>query len=373
MDYSISLLSLIFLLPLTLSSLPPPPNHPFSKIYAFGDSFTDTGNTHSSTGPYAFRSVSNPPYGTTFFHHPTNRYSDGRLVIDFLATALSLPFLPPYLNQSSHFSSHGVNFAVAGSTALDHEVFVKHNITLDLKRESLGTQLGWFNGYLEEKGCGRVGSMECRSAMEGALFWVGEIGANDYAYSFGSSLSPKAIRQQAVRNVISFLQEILKKGAKHIIVQGLPLNGCLPLSLFLTPPEDRDALGCSSSVNKLSSDHNDLLQQKLHQLRSHHPNAIISFADYLRAHRTVVQNPKANGFVEPFKACCGAGGGQYNFDIFNTCGSKEASAACSNPSEYVNWDGVHLTEAMYEKVAEMFFHGGYCQPSFDVFLRKQEK
>ncbi|KAG0483296.1 hypothetical protein HPP92_011380 [Vanilla planifolia] len=370
MDCLSSSLLIISLLPLTFSS-PLTPKPPFSKIYAFGDSFTDTGNTHSATGPFNFRHVSNPPYGTTFFHRPTNRYSDGRLVVDFLASALSLPFLPPYLDPSSRASSHGVNFAVAGSTALDYEVFVRHNITFDTTPQSLGTQLQWFNSYLEQKGCRGDGSRECAMALGGALFWVGEIGINDYAYSYGSSLSPEYIQKEAIRNIVNFLQGILSKGAKHVIVQGLPLSGCLPLSLILSPSEDKDVLGCSSSINKISSSHNLLLQNKLHELRKKYPTAIISYADYLSAHHTIISNPKANGFLEPFKTCCGAGGGAYNFDIFDTCGSPQASKACSDPSKYVNWDGVHLTEAMYKKVAYMFFHGGYCRPSFDIFAWKK--
>ncbi|KAL0355168.1 UNVERIFIED_CONTAM: GDSL esterase/lipase [Sesamum radiatum] len=78
---------------------------PFNTIYAFGDSYTDTGNTRSNTGPNGFMFVSNLPYGRTFFHRPTNRYSDGRLVIDFVAQALSLPFLSPYLDQKADRSS----------------------------------------------------------------------------------------------------------------------------------------------------------------------------------------------------------------------------------------------------------------------------
>ena len=181
--------------------------HHFSKIYAFGDSFTDTGNTHSITGPYSFGHVSSPPYGSTFFHHSTNRYSDGRLVVDFLATDLSLPFLPPYLVRSSNFS-HGVNFAVAGSTAIAHEFFAQNNVTMDITPQSLMTQLIWFEKYLEGKGCRGKGSRRCQAEMEDALFWVGEIGANDYAYTLGSSVPSSTIQQLAIKSVTRFLQVI---------------------------------------------------------------------------------------------------------------------------------------------------------------------
>ena len=50
------------------------------------------------------------------------------------------------------------------------------------------------------------GSPACTAAFEDALFWVGEIGANDYAYAIGSSLTPEAVRDLAVKNVAGFLQ-----------------------------------------------------------------------------------------------------------------------------------------------------------------------
>lgn len=176
-----------------------------SKIYAFGDSYTDTGNTRSATGPQSFTSVSKLPYGTTFFHRPTNRYSDGRLVIDFLASEFSLPFLPPYLHHNPN-SSHGVNFAVAGATAIDHDFFVKNNLTLDITPQSLTTELKWFDKYLEEKGCRAKGTPECNAVFKDALFWVGEIGANDYAYTLGSAITTKQIRDLGVNSVARFLQ-----------------------------------------------------------------------------------------------------------------------------------------------------------------------
>lgn len=48
-------------------------------LFNFGDSNSDTGGFNA-----AFGYTSNPPYGRAFFHRPTGRFCDGRLVIDFM-------------------------------------------------------------------------------------------------------------------------------------------------------------------------------------------------------------------------------------------------------------------------------------------------
>lgn len=195
------------ILSLTLSSTAAPSpklqTQPFSRIFAFGDSYTDTGNTHSSTGPTGFQHVSNPPYGVTFFHKPTNRYSDGRLVIDLLAAYLNLPFLPPYLSKKAD-RSHGVNFAVAGATASSFEFFKRNNLSLDVTPQSIGTEFIWFSKYLEGGGCS--GHLMIKDCLSDVLFWVGEIGINDYSYNFGSEVSNDLILNLGVQNLFKFLK-----------------------------------------------------------------------------------------------------------------------------------------------------------------------
>lgn len=179
---------------------------PFNKIFAFGDSFTDTGNTKNANGPSGFGHVSNDPYGSSFFNHSTNRYSDGRLVIDFVAESLSLPYLPPYLHKKGN-DTFGVNFAVAGSTAINHLFFVRNNLTLDVTPQSIQTQLLWFNRYLESQGCKGVNeSSECKVDFDDTLFWFGEIGVNDYAYTLGSEVSQDTIRKLAMYSVSDVLK-----------------------------------------------------------------------------------------------------------------------------------------------------------------------
>ena len=53
----------------------------YTSVFSFGDSLADTGNVYFSepTSHCLF-----PPYGETYFHHPSGRCCNGRLVIDFI-------------------------------------------------------------------------------------------------------------------------------------------------------------------------------------------------------------------------------------------------------------------------------------------------
>lgn len=155
------------------------------------------------------------------------------------------------------------------------------------------------------------------------------------------------------------------------MVQGLPPTGCLPLALTLAPEDDRDAMGCVGSANNQTYSHNTILQAKLHDFRVRFPHAVIVYADYWNAYSTIMKNGDKYGFRELFKTCCGSGGGPYNFEVFDTCGSSSATV-CPNPSQYINWDGVHLTEATYKVLSNLFLHGRFCHPPFDYLLSRKQ-
>jgi len=57
----------------------------YSRLFAFGNSLTDTGNSAifpvTAGGPFT-----RLPYGETYFGHPSGRASNGRLILDFLGT-----------------------------------------------------------------------------------------------------------------------------------------------------------------------------------------------------------------------------------------------------------------------------------------------
>lgn len=64
----------------------------------------------------------------------------------FAAEAYGLPLLPPYLSLAKGAKiEHGVNFAVAGATALDAKFFYDRKMGQFLwTNDSLSVQLGWF-------------------------------------------------------------------------------------------------------------------------------------------------------------------------------------------------------------------------------------
>lgn len=63
-----------------------------------------------------------------------------------IAEAYGLPYLPPYLGLAKGLKyEHGVNFAVAGATALDAKFFYGMKLGRILwTNDSLSVQLGWF-------------------------------------------------------------------------------------------------------------------------------------------------------------------------------------------------------------------------------------
>lgn len=155
-----------------------------------------------------------------------------------------------------------------------------------------------------------------------------------------------------------------------MVVQNLPTTGCLPLAMTLAPTDDRDDIGCVKSSNIQSNTHNLYLQTRIQDLRKQFPESIIVYADYYNAFREVMKHPANYRFKESFKACCGTGE-PYNFAVFATCGTPNVSV-CANPAQYINWDGVHLTEAMYKVLAWMFIEGKFSQPAFSFLLSKKQ-
>uniref|UniRef100_J3LP08 Esterase n=1 Tax=Oryza brachyantha TaxID=4533 RepID=J3LP08_ORYBR len=326
----------------------------FTHLFSFGDSITDTGNLVSFVPS---STAARLPYGETFFRRPTGRFCDGRLIVDFLAEELRLPYLTAFLRgRTAEDFRRGANFAVSASTALGQEFFNEMGLDLTIiPPYSLDVQLEWFKVLLHTF----VSTDEERKEiMSKSLFLMGEVGYNDYNHPFFQNrcftteikpLVPKVIAK--IENAIKVLIEL---GAKTIVVPGLFPIGCVPryLTIFQnkTNPKDYDEFGCIKWLNDFSKEHNRALTYMLEQIPRDLTLTIV-YADYYSGALEITRHPVVHGFKKEtvLVACCGDGG-PYNSNSLFGCGSP-SSNLCSDPSKHISWDGLHLTEAAYNFVA----------------------
>ncbi|XP_058226175.1 acetylajmalan esterase-like isoform X2 [Rhododendron vialii] len=323
----------------------------FDRIYQLGDSLSDTGNLIREVPIGIATPYASLPYGETFFKRATGRCSNGLLMIDYFAISAGLPFLNPYKNIGSDFG-HGVNFAVAGATALPVEFLASKLIFPLLTESSLRVQLDWMSGHFNSI-CST--ERDCGEKLKKSLFIVGEIGGNDFNYALVEgknieevkSLVPDAVKAITDARAISY-------GADRVIVAGNWPFGCFPiyLTVFQTGnPTAYDKNQCLKQLNDLSMYFNDQLRNAIHELKKEFPDASIAYGDYYNAFLQLLNNASALGFdvTSTRKSCCGIGG-PYDFTLTLLCGFPGVPV-CSQPNRYIHWDGIHLTQEAYRLMA----------------------
>ncbi|MCH1923084.1 SGNH/GDSL hydrolase family protein, partial [Shewanella sp. A3A] len=75
-------------------------------VFNFGDSNSDTGGVAAVMGIHIAA-----PEGRAYFHHPTGRLSDGRVILDFICESLNTHHLSPFMRPLGADYNNGVNFA----------------------------------------------------------------------------------------------------------------------------------------------------------------------------------------------------------------------------------------------------------------------
>ncbi|XP_039116527.1 GDSL esterase/lipase At1g28580-like isoform X1 [Dioscorea cayenensis subsp. rotundata] len=331
----------------------------FCSIITFGGSMADNGNLlyylHYQSA------VGYPPNGETFFGHPTGRFSDGRIISDFLAEWMGLPFLPAYLRgPDGHDFEKGVNFAFGGATALNTSFFIDHGLPLPVKNISLYDQIGWFRDMLHDH-CSS--HSDCGHMLSRTLFIIGPVGENDIHMPLLQGTTVHQIKTiiypAIIQSVVSAIETLIELGARTIVVPNLHPGGCVPLILSAFQSSGQDyydkRTGCIKWLNELTEFYNQLLQVELQQIQHLFHNITIFFADNYGFMNEILESPQSYGFgSQPLLACCG-GNGPYNIESGLKCGDK-GSKTFGDPSRFVFWDVVHPTEAVNKIFATRLFN-----------------
>ncbi|KAH0733243.1 hypothetical protein KY290_002355 [Solanum tuberosum] len=342
----------------------------FEAIFNFGDSNTDTG------GFWAAFPAQAPPHGMTYFNKPVGRATDGRVVVDFLAQALDLPFLSPYLQSIGSDYKHGANFATLASTVRLPQTSLFVTGVSPFSLEIQLRQMKEFKVKVDE--LPRKGKSNLPSPnIFGKSLYTFYIGQNDFTGNM-ARLGISGVKEflpQVVSQIASTIKEIYALGGRTFWVLNLAPIGCYPAFLVQLPhnTSDIDQFGCLISYNNAVVNYNNMLKAALAKTRKELADANVVYVDTHTVLLELFQHPTSHGLRYGTKACCGYGGGLYNYNQQVFCGNTKqvngktvTAKACNDPQNYVSWDGIHATDAANKLTAYAILNGSYFDPPFPL-------
>ncbi|KAL6546547.1 hypothetical protein OROMI_022268 [Orobanche minor] len=315
---------------LTNSSIP--------ALFIFGDSTVDSGNNNYIK---TIARSNFPPYGKDFPNHiPTGRFTNGKLVTDFLASYAGIKeFVPPYLDPTLSLDDlkTGVCFASAGTGFDPLTAQISDGVI------SMENQLKYFKEYKYRMEL-HIGKESTRSLISKALFYI-SAGTNDFILNYyGPPIRRKTYTISTYQDFViqlgqEFVQGLLNMGARNIAFVGLPPLGCVPAVITINSGNALSHRRCIERLSSVARDYNRLLQNKLTAMQNH--GIKIKYMDTYKPLDDMIKRPQQFGFEKVNSGCCGSG------LIETSLLCNKHSVICSDDSKYVFWDSVHPTEAAY--------------------------
>ncbi|XP_004292698.1 PREDICTED: esterase-like [Fragaria vesca subsp. vesca] len=292
----------------------------FPAIFNFGDSNSDTGGLAAAFFP------SPAPYGETYFHLSPGRFSDGRLIIDFLAKSLGHPYLSAYLDSLGTNFSYEANFATAASTIrLPHLILPKaagfSPFYLDIQYLQF-LQLKSRSQLIRQRGVIFASLMPMEEYFSKALYTF-DIGQNDLGEGLSRNMTIQEVNASVPDIITGFstnIKKIYDLGARSFWIHNTGPVGCLPIILVRFPSAQKDEAGCAKAYNEVAQHLNHKLKQAVVQLRKDLPLAAFTYVDVYSVKYSLFKEPAKFGFELPLVACCGYGG-KYNYNSSAGCGT----------------------------------------------------
>ncbi|XP_060675989.1 GDSL esterase/lipase At5g03610-like isoform X2 [Ziziphus jujuba] len=301
------------------------------KLFVFGDSYADTGNSNKS---YA---VSwKQPYGITFPRKPAGRFSDGRVLTDYLAWSLGIRSLVPYTRRGDVEKwevQNGMNFAYGGTGVFN---------TLE-KAPNMSTQISFFQQLLQQK-------WYTKQDLNSSIALL-SLAGNDYGtFVVNHGNNPKDMSdfsKLVVNQLADNIKQILSLGVRKIAVTTIHPLGCLPQITIYSSWNS-----CNHDWNLLSNFHNQQLWQRMQSLnntlQTDQKKNVIVVLDLYTAFQSAFAKQK-NITGNPLKPCCVGISNGYGCGSVDQSGAKKYSV-CKNRELSFFWDMIHPSQKGWHAV-----------------------
>ncbi|MCU0534245.1 MAG: SGNH/GDSL hydrolase family protein [Hydrococcus sp. Prado102] len=281
----------------------------FSQLFVFGDSLSDTGNFFDvSSGQF-------PPASLGYFNR---RFSNGPIWIDYLAQDLGVSTPTPVLDLANGSPANGINYALGGATTGTVN-------SIDPRLFGLQQEIGSFSNSLIQNN---------QTADPNALYIVWA-GANDYL----ASETPVTTPDLPVANIAGAVNALAGVGAKNIMVVNLPDLGITPRANGIDPlfPVPAPPPGTPDRLNRLTEAHNALLSTTLSNLSSSLKGQNVNLI-------SLDVNSLLEDVTDPARS-----------PLINTTDTCLLNPLCTNPDEFLFWDGLHPTTAGHRLIGQLAF------------------
>ncbi|KAK9267421.1 hypothetical protein L1049_009847 [Liquidambar formosana] len=310
--------------------------------FIFGDSLADDGNNNNIPGG----NINYLPYGIDFPQGPTGRFSNGRTTVDIIAQLLGFDnFIPPFLTARGEEILKGVDYA-SGGAGIRNETnrHLGTPITMDEQLQNHHITISRIVHIMGNK-------HKAAKHLRKCIYTVG-MGSNDYVgnyfmpqfYNSSHLYTPEQYALVLAEQYSQQLRTLYHYGARKVALFGLERLGCLPIEVQTF--YGTYGSSCVDAINNAVLLYNARLRSLVDDLNENLHDAKFIYID---CYRIASEIPLASlGFKVVNAPCC-------NVRINNaTC--NPSSIPCANRSEYVYWDGVHLTDAMNVILGEKYFN-----------------
>nr|GMD44447.1 GDSL esterase/lipase At5g03610-like [Ipomoea batatas] len=306
-----------------------------TKLFVFGDSYSDTGNFRK------IESVSwKQPYGFTFPGKPSGRFSDGRVLTDYIAEFLGVKSPTPFrwMNHAQRRLQYGMNFAFGGTGVLDTFIPAGLNMT---------TQIGFLQKLIDDS---VYTNTDLHSSM--ALLTVCGNDYLDYLLRGRGTIEDLVpYTKKVVNQVATNMKRLHSMGVKKVSVTSMEPIGCLP-----GETANSSFRQCNDNLNSIVMLHNSKLQEMVARLNSQTPDSPYFILDLFSPFITIFKQKKlpqegSTRFETPLKPCCVGVSKGYDCANVDQKGVKMYKI-CSDPNVAFFWDRSHPTQAGWSAVYE---------------------